>query len=98
MFSFFIANFSFSLLIYLSISLYFIEFMKKNGITLAFAYSSVFILNYIYFLPKQKQLKNYSRYKEVQTTTKSFIALFFSIFSVVLLIITLLHARKYTLS
>lgn len=98
MFSFFIANFLFCLLIYLSISLNFIEFMKKNGIALAFAYSSVFILNYIYFLPKQKQLINYSRYKEVQTTTKSFIALLFSTLSVVLLIITLLHARKYTLN
>ena len=95
MFSFFIANLVFSLIAYLSIALNLIDFMRSSSLTMVIPYLSVFILNYILFLPKQQQLEYYEKYKTVQSSTKNIIAILFSILSVVIFFVVIMQGRKY---
>ena len=58
-------------------------------------YLSVFIINYIIFLPKERQLKQYERYKEAQSATKDVLAILFSVLSVAIFFTVIIQGRKY---
>ncbi len=98
MFSFFIANLLFSVLVYLSISLNFVDFIKKSSLTIVIPYLIVFVVNYMIFLPKQKQLNYYKRYMEVQNSTKNFVSVLLSVFSLAIFVIVIIQGRKYLMN
>ncbi len=95
MFSFFVANLLFSLIICLTILLGLDEFAKRSHLIITLPVLSVFIVNYFIFLPKRKQLENYCQYRKIQTYAKNFIAILFSILSIVLFLLTIILGRKY---
>jgi hypothetical protein len=95
MFSFFIANLVFSIIAYLSIFFDFIEFIKQSSLTVVIPCSSVFIINYFIFLPKQKQLNDYEKYKEVYSNTRSIISILLCIFSIAQLYIGIILFRNH---
>ena len=95
MFSFFIANIVFSLIAYLSITLNLVDFMRRSSLTMVIPYLSVFILNYIIFLPKKRQLESFEKYKKVQSSVKNAIAIMLSILSVIIFFVVIIQVRKY---
>ena len=52
----------------------------------AFVAVIILIINYIIFLPKQRQLRLYQKYKEVQSTKRDVFTIILSIVSIALLV------------
>jgi len=48
----------------------------------------IIIINYLYFLPKQRQLQLYQKYKEVQSTKRDIFTIILSVVSIALLFFT----------
>lgn len=96
LFSFFVASILFSFIVYLSIIFDFVDFMKISSFTIIIPCLCVFVVNYLVFLPKQRQLRNYDKFLEIQTNTKNFISILLSFFSVSALVFSIILARKYT--
>ncbi len=94
LFSFFVAILFDGMLSLLFILYEYYEIFKSSTFTIGLFFS-IFIVNYIIFLPKQRQLENYDKYKKVHSSTKNAIVLLICILSVVILYISIYQARKY---
>ena len=95
MFSFFVASFVIGTLSYAFILLGEPKLLYNNNITIVIIGLCIFISNYILFLPKQRQLEQYEKYKAVQSTTKNIIAILFSILSIAIFFAVIIQGRKY---
>ncbi len=97
MFSFFVSSFVVGTLSYIFIFLGMPKFLYGSSIILVTIFLVIFILNYILFLPKQRQLEQYEKYKTVQSSLKNILAILFSILSVVVFLTVIIQGRKYFL-
>ncbi len=95
MFSFFVSCFVIGALSYVFIYLGVPKLLYGSAAIITSIFLIIFMLNYILFLPKKRQLENYERYKSVQSSVKNFFAILFSILSIVLLFMTIIQIRKY---
>ena len=71
------------------------SFYGNNKYVLIIIGAPIFILNWVLFLPKAKQLKLYEDFKLEQNPIKNFFAVFFSLLSVVIFLYTIIQIRKY---
>lgn len=55
----------------------------------------IFVINYIIFIPKKKQIKRYHIYKENQTKIKDCIFIIVSLLSIVIFIISIIQVRRF---
>jgi hypothetical protein len=54
----------------------------------------LFILNFILFSPKGKQIKQYQNYKNAQSKTKDIMALLFCVISIIIIYTAMLEVRS----
>lgn len=95
MFSFFVSSFFIGLLSYIFFFLNMSNHMFSNSITTIVVFAIIFILNYILFLPKQRQLKQFEKYKTIQSKPKNLFAIVFSILSISIYFSVILLGKKY---
>lgn len=54
----------------------------SNSILIIGIFGFIFILNYILFLPKKRQLKELEKYQAIQDSTKDLFVIILSVFSI----------------
>jgi len=82
MFSFFVASLIIGSSSYVFVFLNMSNLLFSTSVTTIAIFGIVFISNYILFLPKERQLKQFEEYKINQNGTKDLFAILFSVFSI----------------
>lgn len=95
MFSFFVASLIIGTLSYVFVFLNMSNLLFSTSITTIAIFGIVFISNYILFLPKERQLKQFEEYKSIQKGTKDLFAIIFSIFSIGIYFSVILLGKEY---
>ncbi len=95
MFSFFVASLIIGTSSYVFVFLNMSNLLFSTSITTIAIFGIVFISNYILFLPKERQLKQFEEYKSSQKGIKDLFAIIFSIFSIGIYFSVILLGKEY---
>jgi len=95
MFSFFVASFLIGALSYVFVFFKLPNILFSQSLTTISVFVSVFVVNYICFLPKRRQLKHFEEYKNNQSGMKDTFAIIFSILSVGIFFSVILLGKEY---
>lgn len=93
MFSFFVASLIYGILSLLLVLVEYYEIFKSSTFLFS-VFGVVFFINYMLFLPKQRQMEQYDKYKNNHSLTKNAMVLLLCILSIVILYISIYQARK----
>jgi low affinity Fe/Cu permease len=95
MFSFFVASLIIGSSSYVFVFLNMSNLLFSTSVTTIAIFGIVFISNYILFLPKERQLKQFEEYKINQNGTKDLFAILFSVFSIGIYFSVILLGKEY---
>lgn len=95
MFSFFVASLIIGTSSYVFVFLNMSNLLFSASITTIAIFGIVFTSNYILFLPQERQLKQFEKYKTSQNWTKDLVAIIFSIFSLGIYFSVMLLGKEY---